>query len=142
MIIVVVVVILQVVGQVVLMQCVRLKAVRDGVEIFAPNAADETLRLQEDKKRNGSHSCRVVNIFLKSHIRTAVFFHPLGIKSHFPNKRARAGAVLTSMSSFTCSCWSLSSPNASMIRPGHRDTPRNTECVLQSVETHSDKRQL
>lgn len=37
-------------------------------------------------------------------------------------------AFLTSMSSFTCSCWSLSSPNASMIKPEAHHNKRLWTC--------------
>lgn len=43
-----------------------------------------------------------------------------GRSDTWSGKCARQLRTLTSMSSFTCSCWSLSSPKASIIKPGVR----------------------
>lgn len=84
----------QVVGQVVFLQGVGFKPMRRPVKVVIPNTADETFSLRGAKARGvrgeSEFTCPVLTT---------------------------QDVSLTSMSSFTCSCWSLSSPNASMIKP-------------------------
>lgn len=46
----------QIVGQVVLLQSVRLEAVRDCVKVFTPYSTDETFGLQEERYETCNHS--------------------------------------------------------------------------------------
>lgn len=77
------------------LQGVCLKAMRRGVKVVASYSTDETLCLEADSTEQINPLCPVT-------------------ESMFPKVRSLG---LTSMSSLTCSCWSLSSPKASMIKP-------------------------
>lgn len=112
------------------LQCVRFKAVRSCIKVVTPDATDETLGLGKSYKNLVNlnyifrkllhnkiiHSTQPANTYVKpsNGCNRAMQY------STVQYSRAFLGTVLTSMSSLTCSCWSLSSPKASIIKPEHK----------------------